>query len=243
MTDAAKDWSEQEKGAVAPKPTLSEFGKLIGLLVHDLRNPGATIGANVAYAREVAGSPDDAEDLDEALQDVELALRDLMRGLEQLGWLGRWLMNEEPTHFGVADVGQALSALPTQYHSLNVVIEAPSEPLNAVGGGGLTKLIEILLANSAQHARRGDVVVRARGVGQEIVVEVQDQGPALHPDLRATALSVPGQQEIKGRPDGRYGRVAGLVALQVAVQAFGGRLEFDGTDGQAVMRIVLPAAG
>lgn len=243
MTDAAKDWSEQARGATTPTPTLAEFGKLIGLMVHDLRNPGATIGANVAYAREVAGSPDDAEELDEALQDVELALRDLMRGLEQLGWLGRWLMDEKPTLFGVADVGQALAALPTQYHSLTVVTEPPSEALVAEGAGGLTKLIEILLANSAHHARRGEAIVRARRVGSEIFVEVQDQGPALHPELRVTALSVPGQQDIKGRPDGRYGRVAGFVAMQVALQAFGGRLEFDGTDGQAVTRIVLPAAG
>ena len=50
-----------------------EMGHALGLLVHDLRNPAATITANADFLQEVG--MDDTDSV-EALQDVKLAVGD-----------------------------------------------------------------------------------------------------------------------------------------------------------------------
>lgn len=215
------------------------IGELIGLVVHDLRNPTATIGANLAYLREVA--PGDDEDAREALSDSEVAVGDLMRGLEQLAWIGRWFRGEPAVQVNEGDVAAALKAAADKHSSLDVEVDAPIG-LRARGGGTLARLVEVLLANSAQHARSGTVRLSAESTDEGIVVQVQDQGPAIHPDLREEAFTLTGQQATKARADGRYGRVAALFAAFVLAESMGARLEAAGEDGAAVFRVTLPRA-
>ena len=217
----------------------SSIGALIGLVVHDLRNPTSTIGANLAYLREVA--PGDDEDAREALSDSEVAVGDLMRGLEQLAWIGRWFRGEPAVQVSEGDVAAALKAAADKHATMNIEVDAPSG-LRARGGGSLARLVEVLLSNSAQHARGGKVRLTASPTDEGIVVEVQDQGPAIHPDLREAAFTLDGQQDTKSRADGRYGRVAALFAARVLAESMGARLEADGEDGAAVFRVVLPRA-
>ncbi|NNK09035.1 MAG: hypothetical protein HKP50_17120 [Myxococcales bacterium] len=58
-----------------------QMGHVLGLLVHDLRNPAATISANVDFLQEVGLADDDSND---ALQDVRLGVGELRRGLDML---------------------------------------------------------------------------------------------------------------------------------------------------------------
>jgi two-component system sensor histidine kinase BaeS len=217
----------------------SEVGKAFGLIIHDLRNPAATIGANVAYVREVLPPGDD--DLGEALADVELALGDLMRGMEQVAWIGRWLSDQPAVLITDGDVRAALRDLPQPSEGTTLRIELPNEPLMARGGGAVRKLVEVMLANSVQHARGGNVVVAAARDGEEIVVTVTDTGAAVASELRDTCFTLEGQQAIKGRQDGRYGRVLGLFASKIFADTIDAKLEADGEDGAAVFRIRLAA--
>ena len=68
-----------------------EMGQALGLLVHDLRNPAATISANVDFLQEVGLVDTDSI---EALQDVKLAVGELRRGLDMLAWVSRWLSGQ-----------------------------------------------------------------------------------------------------------------------------------------------------
>ena len=71
---------------------------LFGLIVHDLRNPAATLAANLGFVREVVDDPTvpRSRRLIEALSDSQQALLDLMRGLDQLSWIGRWFNDHQP---------------------------------------------------------------------------------------------------------------------------------------------------
>lgn len=223
---------------MAPEDTTNEMiGALLGLIVHDLRNPTSTIGANLAYLREVG--PGEDRDAREALEDSEVAVADLMRGLEQLAWISHWFRGEQVTQVSDGDVASALRAAADKHNSMDVRVEAP-EGLRARGGGTLARLLEVLLANSAQHARKTPVRLTAEQGERGVVVQLQDGGAAIHPDLRTKAFTLDGQQEIKGRVDGRYGRAGALFAAHVLAISMGAQLEAAGEDGAAIFRIVLP---
>ncbi len=214
-----------------------ELGRLLGLVVHDLRNPASAIGANLAYLKEVGGGAGDAGG---ALEDAESAVGDLMRGLEQVAWIARWLQDQPAAEPTDADAASALRAAASKHAGLDVRVEVRDEPLPVQGGGTLVRLLEVLLANSAQHAPRGPVVMGARREGTDVIVEVRDSGAAVAPELRPVAFTLAGQQALKGRADGRYGRVGALFAARILADAMGARLEADGEDGAAILRIVLP---
>lgn len=218
--------------------THDDIGALIGLVVHDLRNPTSTIGANLAFLAEVG--PGEDPDAREALEDSQVAVADLMRGLEQLAWIGRWLRGEPALQPSGGDVGAALRAAADKHASMNVEVDAP-DGLDAPGGASLARLVEVLLANSAQHARGGTVRLTAREGERGVVVELEDGGAAIDPELRDRVFTLAGQQQTKGRASGRYGRVAALFAARVLAESMGATIEAAGEDGAAVFRVVLPA--
>ena len=224
-------------------PPTQHLGKLLGLLVHDLRNPGATIGANLSFVAEsLRESPDG--DLHEALQDVERALGDLMLGLEHIAWIGRWLSDEAPLFPQSGDVVETLRTLRAPPSELSLEIDAPSEPVVVRSGGkGLAKLIQIFVENAVQHARRGVITVRVQQLnGDEAAVDIVDDGAPLDPSLHESAFTLEGQMAIKGRAEGRYGRVAGLLAAKILADAIGATIEPMQVESRACFRIHLPLA-
>jgi two-component system NarL family sensor kinase len=83
-----------------------------------------------------------------------------------------------------------------------------------------------LIANAAKHANAGEVNVRLRRTGAEILVEVQDDGPGLD---RARARSAIAEGHV------------GLASCAERVQAAGGRLELvDRPGGGTLVRVRLP---
>ncbi len=70
---------------------------------------------------------------------------------------------------------------------------------------------------------------------------VRDGGPAIAEELRASCFEVEGQRALKGRPDGRYGRVLGLFAAQIYARSLGAHMEAGGRDGAAELRVHLEA--
>ena len=94
-----------------PEISPATLESLFGLIVHDLRNPAATLGANIGFVREVMDDPSvPPQELNEALSDAQQALTDLMRGLDQLAWIGRWA-NDHVAPSPVLSAGQLRSLL------------------------------------------------------------------------------------------------------------------------------------
>lgn len=219
----------------------SALGQLLALLVHDLRNPVATIGANLSYVNEVAGESLD-RDARDALSDSTAALQDLMAGLDHLSFISRWVAGEPATQAGEGSVADALRSVAARERSFPVVLSMSGEALRAAGAQALPRLIEVLLANAAQHASGKGVTLRAHAAGSEIVVEVEDKGRAIAPEFRGIAFTPNGQLRLKERSDGRYGRSLGLFAAGLLAEAMGARIEAAGVDGAAIIRIILTAA-
>ena len=216
------------------------LAQLLALLVHDLRNPVATIGANLSYVSEVAGPALDGETRD-ALSDSSTALDDLMTGLEHLAFVSRWIAGEPVTAAGEGNVSDALRSVAGRERPFPIQLSLSEGGLRAKGAQALPRLVEVLLANASQHAPGKPVTIRAERVANEVIIEVEDAGRALAAELREVAFTAPGQLRLKERSDGRYGRALGLLAAGLLAQAMGARLESTGVDGASITRIALTA--
>lgn len=213
---------------------------LLALWVHDLRNPVASMSANLSFVRETIEVDD--PDAREALEDVDAALSELMRGLDQLAWISRWLEGAGALE---AVPGDARAAVQAALRRIDrpITCELPPEPLSVrAGGNALMRLVELLVRNALSFADPASIVVVASAAPPGVIVEVRDGGRALGEDLRERAFTFAGQQDIKGRADGRYSRVTGLVAARALAEALGAELTAGGVDGAAFFRVRLPLA-
>ena len=220
------------------KPAMLE--SLFGLIVHDLRNPTATLGANLSFVREVLDDPSvPPEEVNEALSDAQQALGDLMRGLEQLSWMGRWINDKVVPLQSIHDIKDVLSAARRRIKFGKVAFEPPEIDCRVRGGEALERLIELLVANGHQHAPQKEVRVRVRGLDDALVIEVEDEGRPVGGDVRGRAFSLEGQVGLKGIAAGRYGRVAGLFVASILAQAAGAELDAVERAGKNVFQIRL----
>ncbi|MFK7986773.1 MAG: ATP-binding protein [Sandaracinaceae bacterium] len=216
--------------------------EMLALVVHDLRNPVATISANVSFVREEGAEALQGDsDLVEALDDVDLAMNDLMRGLEQLAWIARWIGGSKPVEAAGGDVRQAVESALHRIEKTVPVTYADVLGETKYGGAPLSRTVELLVRNSLQHDARGTPRVDVRREEDVVIIEVRDAGRAVGADLREHVFDLDGQQVIKSRPDGRYSRALGLLAARALADGLHATLEAGGTDGDAWFRLRVPA--
>jgi signal transduction histidine kinase len=220
------------------KPAQLEW--LFGLIVHDLRNPTATLAANLGFVRDGLGDPTlPQSELQEAIADSEQALGDLMRGLDQLAWMGRWF-NERETHpTGPQDLQQLFERTRARIKHGAVEFRIPEREIVVIGGEALERLLELLICNGHQHAPGKTVQVCLAPDADRVVIEVSDEGKPLSPDFGPKAFTLEGQLQIKGRADGRYGRVLGLFAAGILANTLGAELSTQERRGRNVFRLAL----
>lgn len=217
-----------------------DMGQALGLVVHDLRNPAATISANVDFLQEVGLSDTEAG---EALDDVKLAVGELRRGLDLLAWISRWLMGDIPLEAANGDVGVFVKRLEREETPVSVRVHvAEADHLYAQGAQVAVEVIDLLLHNTKANAPDAGAVIRVFGGDGSVFIEVEDSGEAIAPELRDSAFTLEGQKALKGRLDGRYSRFIGLFAAAVVLSGVSGSIEADGEAGAAIFRIRLAAA-
>lgn len=216
---------------------------LFGLIVHDLRNPAATLGANIGFVREVMDDPSvSPQEVNEALSDAQQALTDLMRGLDQIAWIGRWANDKVVPSPAVTHLRAVFESTRRRIKYGSVDFVLPEEEVRVRGGESIERLIDLLVANSHQHAPQKMVKVRAVREGDQVVVEIEDEGRPIGPELRTQAFSLEGQVGLKGRAEARYSRVAGLFVASILAQSSGAKLEAAERQGKNVFRVLLTAA-
>lgn len=225
-----------------PEISPATLESLFGLIVHDLRNPAATLGANIAFVREVMDdSSVPPQELKEALGDAQQALTDLMRGLDQLVWIGRWANERVVPSPAIGEVGAVFEATKRRIKYGSVEFTPPAEEMRVRGSESLERLLELLIVNGHQHAPQKTVFVRAFRTADQVVIEVRDEGRPIGSEVRAQAFSLEGQIGLKGRAEARYGRVAGLFVASILAEAAGAKIEPGERDGKNVFRVLLPA--
>lgn len=217
-----------------------DLGALLALMVHDLRNPAATIGANLTFLRETVGENADDPEVGSAFDDVSSAVLELKRGLDQLAWIGRWLAGDAAAPLADGEINTAMRAAARAVGEDGIVIEPLPQPTRARGAGTASRILEILLLNAKAHGGGKPIVLRAKqGPDGTVAIEVEDEGPAINPELASVAFSIAGQQRLKGRPDGRYSRAAGLLAAGVLAENLDVRLDAGRNGERAVFRVTL----
>ncbi|MGB5812525.1 MAG: hypothetical protein WBG86_18465 [Polyangiales bacterium] len=217
-----------------------ELGQALGLIVHDLRNPAATITANVDFLKEV-GLPD--ADSADALQDLKLAVGELRRGLDLVAWISRWLTGHIPLEATNGDVGVFIQRLEREGTPVPIEVHIDTTgQLYAQGAQVAFEVADLLLHNTAAYVLDPSARIRVFEADSHVVIEVEDQGEAIAPELRDSAFTLEGQKNLKGRLDGRYSRFIGLFAAAVVLDGVGGTIEADGEKGAAVFRIRLRQA-
>jgi CheY-like chemotaxis protein len=150
---------------------------------------------------------------------------------------------------GPVDVHQAIEGslrLVRKELQYRAQVERTLEPVPAVLGnqGRLGQVLVNLLVNALQAFRQNDpernrVVVSAySSTPDTVIIEVEDNGPGMSPEVRQHLFN----PFFTTKPAGE-GTGLGLSICQSIVQSMGGKIEVESVQGQgSVFRLVLPAA-
>jgi len=155
------------------------------------------------------------------------------------------MVNQDKLNDHIVTLRKELAGLPEadrERRGYLTVEIAEGDQLYAQGAQVAVEVVELLLHNTRAHVADPHATVRLYQQRGRVVIEVQDAGEAIAPELRQLAFTLEGQNALKGRVDGRYSRFAGLFAAAVVLDGVGGTIEADGERGAAVFRVFLPQA-
>lgn len=206
------------------------LGDLLGLLVHDLRNPLSAIRSNLSFVREALGTAQGGE-FRAALEDVDVAAADVDLLVQNLSVLSRALRGR-PVEPAATTLGQLLrhvsQACRGHAEVHGTAVDWPEELLTStVRLAGDADLLHAALCNLvmngvAHGAGRGGVEVRAELRAHDVLVTVTDSGPWVGEQHREALFRADRQSRARATAAQRYGRGFGLFAARLAAELAGG---------------------
>ncbi len=225
----------------------SQVRQFVADASHELRTPLASIRG---YAELVRRSPDEMPvSALQAMSRVEsesLRMTALLEDMLLLARLdaGRPLASEpvDLTVLAIDAVTDAHAAGPDHDWRLDLPSEDEVEDALVVGDDHrLRQVLANLLSNARLHTPAGTVVtVRVRPAGQQVVVQVADDGPGIPPALRESLF----QRFTRGdasRNSASGSTGLGLAIVHAVVTAHGGTITVDSGPG-TTFTVTLPAA-
>jgi signal transduction histidine kinase len=206
---------------------LASLGRLAAGLAHEIGNP---LGAMLGYV-EILQRPGQGDDPGLA-QDV---LERLHREIERIHRIMQDLLaysRPAPERVLPVDVGEVVEAAlelmrpQPRFREVTLRPEIPAgPPAVAAPPGRLTQVLVNLLLNAADAvAGRGEVRVRARRDGEEVVVEVEDTGPGVPAEDRERIFDPFFTTKAPGQGTG-----LGLSTSLGLCETFGATLTLEGT--------------
>ncbi len=210
------------------------------LLAHDMRNPTATVRANLDFVEKAMPSFSNNRaltEINEALADSSGAVDEIARALDNLQTIARWIAGEPPASSAAGDAAPVLQGLRTRSRSCPISVEVHDPALRVNALAQFTRVLDIWIENAEQHAPGKPIYIQTLANKTHITIEMHDKGRAIAPELRSVAFTPDGQHIIKTRVDGRYSRCLGLFAAKLHADAIGAALEADGQDGNAIFRL------
>ena len=245
---------------------LATLGYMVGMLVHDLRQPLMSLIGNVDYLREFSNSapmlqsvvghlglpPPQQARMHEMLGDLPLLTSDLKTSLEHLNHLVDQIREfGRPTN-GLA-LNRATDPLPIVRHAMAVCQELAVTVKASIGYEGpralpfvrmsateLTQIMINLVANGTQAVaacgRAGTVSIVGRDHGSSIELVVRDDGVGMPPEV----LDRVGTPFFTTRSEGTG---LGLAQCQRLIGTAGGRLRIESEVGVGTtVTVTLPTA-
>jgi signal transduction histidine kinase len=206
-------------------------GGLLGLIVHDLRNPLSALHSNASFLQSVRDVT--SPDAKEALEDVSASCEALGHIIDNVELLALSLRGEkrfEQNSFSVRElIADALSRSKSLATSYSVRVEFTPSPAAdvhlATSREMLGRALGNLIKNGIQHAQDGvPVRVSAHVEGPRVVLLVEDGGAPVSADFQDRAFTAEGQVSAKGLVGARYSRGVGLFAARLAAEAAGAQV-------------------
>jgi two-component system sensor histidine kinase PilS (NtrC family) len=163
---------------------LATVGQLAAGIAHEIRNPLASISGSI----ELLAQAPRASDEDKALMAI------VLREIDRLNALVGELLDyanprpPEPVRFDLAQLLAETLQVVRQDRSwggVQVKAELPGQPLEVVADPAKLRQVAWNLVRNATEALAGgigQVTVRARDEGDQVVVEVEDDGPGIPAD-------------------------------------------------------------
>lgn len=210
---------------------LASLHDLIPTLLHELKNPLASIQAMV----EVMIEDSEDDDLRRSLHEILINLRRLKLGFEGLGSFGRGLRSSraQAVDFAVKETCHVLKA---SFDDRGVALhyEIGPAPLLPIDSGAIRAIMYNLLSNALKACQSGDqvsVMLKHNASGSLLTIVVQDSGCGMPPaDLeRCTDLFFTTRSNGSG---------IGLALCKRAIDEFGGKLEIASEVGKGTRVLI-----
>jgi sigma-B regulation protein RsbU (phosphoserine phosphatase) len=220
------------------------LSQLLGLLVHDLRNPLAGLKCNATLLEDGA-TPSGI--LEGVVEDIEVSCTMLGHLLDNAELLARELGGAPPVQLTDVSVGdvvarvvQELSAVAKSHGTTIVVASDIPHSLHVLSQRELlTRTLLNYLYNAIQHGAVGPVRVSLRTTDSTVTISVLDRGEPISPELREVVFTAPGQVKSRGQDHGRYSRGLGLFIARSAGQRAGGSVRACVEGGENALEIEL----
>ncbi|WP_402466595.1 HAMP domain-containing sensor histidine kinase [Isoptericola aurantiacus] len=219
--------------------------ELIANVSHELRTPVAALQAQLENM------------VDGVTEATPASLELSLEQTERLSRLVTYLLD-------LSRVEAGASALTLTEFSVGDFLEECAEAVSMVDAGkGLTYVVDVtpedlpleadverlrqvvtnLLQNAIRHSPHGGTVrLDAYPAGDDVVVEIGDEGPGIAPEDRDRVFERFARGSTSGRAlAGSGGTGIGLAIVRWAVDLHGGHVEVADTDTGATMRVLLPA--
>lgn len=235
---------------LAMRPVYESYGQLKQFTAdasHELRNPIATIQANVQAA--LAEPQGLAAEQQQVLQVVERLTRRLGSLVDDLLFLARQDSGlQQPAPVQHLDLDALLldvveeQSLYAQEQGLTLDLQLPEtdHPLQLTGvREQLARLFTNLIANALQYTPSpGQVTVRVQSLNQGLQVEVQDSGIGISPETLPHVFERFYRADPARRPRDRGGSGLGLAIAQAIVERHHGKIQLRSQLGQGTTAMI-----
>ena len=238
---------------------LASLGTLTSGVAHEINNPLAVVIANASYVRSQMHEISDAlSELGAPGCELAAALRELSEVQAEIAAAGARIGKivtdlkafsrpVEPTA-GVADIGRAIgwAVRATEHefrHRARLNHDVAALPPARADEARLGQVFVNLLMNAAQAIAPGtandnEVAIRGRAEGERIIVEVQDTGPGIAPDVLRRIF-----EPFYTTRDIGQGTGLGLSVCHGIVTSVGGEIQVESEVGRGTtFRVILHAA-
>lgn len=232
----------QSQTALLKNERLATIGQMASSIIHDLRNPLATIST----AAEVLMNDGLPAGRRQTLIETQLRASGRMNTmLAELLEFSRGSYKLNLRRLALADVVErAAQELNVQISQLGVRLDADVSPTLTLDADEekLGRVIENLIVNSLQAFQQtgqstGTIVIQAKSEGETVCLELMDDGPGI-PDSIRERLFEPFISQ--GKPGGTG---LGLAIARAIVEAHGGKISLADSSRGAHFVILLPRIG
>ena len=153
-------------------------------IVHDLRNPVATIYAGIEILMNVDAMPTEVKRLAANMYRAAGRMRELLAEVSCVMYGNRSIAERCEIHELIAAASEAASAT-SENRSVRILLDVPREIELPLARARMERVFFNLITNALEAMPRGgEVRIGARKTGKYVLVEIEDTGPGIPHEIR-----------------------------------------------------------